>query len=484
MYLMTRKHPEYAKHESAWNKALDAYSGGESYICKALKKHIAEIDIEFAERLARACYFNYPRKIARLITQYALALEPKREKANPELIEDWNRSGLRVNEVMRQVSTILNVCGQCWLFVGMPEFEGAPDAERVQRERLRPYCNALSPLAVVDWAYGHDGRLLWALIEDTAINNTDPCRPPAMETFRVLWERDQWTRVSSAPGSVEISGRNPLGVVPLIRITEPDGFGLNANHWFEDVVRISDAILNNQSEAQMNIVKQMFGLLVVGESFFRDNTRYSKHAGDDQKPETLSAVIARSAAVSETGDEKGVTRYIAPSGVESATIREENARLKQELYDVVGLAIQSSSKEAQTAESKAWDFQNISQFLSSRADLLEQAERAAWQLMAMWDKSINIPDVTYNREFAVVDFEKAVSALIQTASLPNIGIEYQKQLARTGLELIERITPIPSDKKRAIEDEIDRMEPAPIPDFSFGGSYGNVDNQEQQKEDI
>ena len=58
-------------------------------------------------------------------------------------------------------------------------------------------------------------------------------------------------------------------MVPLVELIEPDGFGIEANHWFEDVVRISDAILNNESEAQMNVVKQMFGMLVVSENFQR-----------------------------------------------------------------------------------------------------------------------------------------------------------------------------------------------------------------------
>ena len=49
--------------------------------------------------------------------------------------------------------------------------------------------------------------------------------------------------------------------------------------------------------------------------------------------------MARSAAVIESVEEKGLSRFISPSGIASETIRQENLHLKQELYDVVGLAV-------------------------------------------------------------------------------------------------------------------------------------------------
>ena len=150
-----------------------------------------------------------------------------------------------------------------------------------------------------------------------------------------------------------------------------------ANHWFEDVVRVSDAILNAESEAQMNIRKQMYGQLVVSES-------YARHAGDavddaelspEKKNKEMAARLGRSYALWETETEKGLTRYIQPDGAITAEIRAEIRNLKEELFDVVGLAMQSKSREAQSAESKAWDSHNVQQFLSARATMLEQAEQ-------------------------------------------------------------------------------------------------------------
>ena len=72
-------------------------------------------------------------------------------------------------------------------------------------------------------------------------------------TESMVFEREQGT------GVIRLVGRSAhnLGTVPAVYLVEPDGFGLKSRHYFEDVVRISDAILNNESEAQMNVVKQM-----------------------------------------------------------------------------------------------------------------------------------------------------------------------------------------------------------------------------------
>lgn len=453
-YIFYRKNPQYTANERRWRRSAEAYSGGREYIEQALIRHVSEIDMEFAERKRRAYYFNYPRAIARRITQYALSIEPVRRHVDAELVDDWSRTGLRTNDVMRQVSTLLNVYGRAWLLVEMPFFQGQPTLLEAKKERLRPYVRALSPLQVVDWAYGSDGKLVWALIAEEEYVNHDPFSPPVRLRRRRLYDRNCWRVFENSSGSVtEIaSGVNPTGCVPLIPITEPDGFGLAANHWFEDVVRISEAILNNESEAQMNTVKQMFGMLVVSDSFARCAKKLAVSEG---KEDNFAATVARSAAIIESVEEKGISRYISPSGVATDTIREENRYLKQELYDVVGLAVQGNSKEAQSSESKAWDFQNVSQFLCARAELLEQAELDAWKLMRRYDLDLNVPDVHYNRRFAVNDLASGIAGLLQLSGIA-AGNAYKRAVGRTAVELLDAIGHVGIKEKETIINEIEQ----------------------------
>ena len=376
--LFKRKKAEYIANERVWRLCDHAYSGGERYIHDHIIKHTAENDLEYEERQKRAHYFNYPRAIAQRITSFVLAVEPARIGANPDLIEDFSLTGLRINDVMRQVSTMLTVFGRAWVLVDVPSVPkddtGTLDMAAVQSQRIRPYARALKPLEVIDWAYAPDGKLLWAVVEEKHIYDSDPFKLPVVRVRRRLWTREKWALYERASGaeSVIAEGVNPTGEVPLIEVTEPDGFGMDCNHWFEDVVRISNSILNNESEAQMNIVKQMFGMLVVSRSFASGALKFNtKDKDGKEEKNSFAMVLSRSAAAIEENEEKGITRYISPSGVETATIRSENEKLKIELYETVGLAMQSRSREAQSSESKSWDFQNVSQFLANRVETVQ-----------------------------------------------------------------------------------------------------------------
>ncbi|MEG1979389.1 MAG: hypothetical protein RR060_01620, partial [Victivallaceae bacterium] len=77
-YVFKRRHSLLLENRRIFERNAAAYAGGENYITQALVRHMSEIEPEFAERCRRAYYFNYPRKLARLITQYSLAGEPER----------------------------------------------------------------------------------------------------------------------------------------------------------------------------------------------------------------------------------------------------------------------------------------------------------------------------------------------------------------------------------------------------------------------
>lgn len=455
-YIFSRQHPMFVQHHASWERSKAAYSGGISYIQQALIQHVSEIDPEFTERLNRAYYFNYPRKIARLITQYILSGDPVRTGASPEMIEDFSRSKLRANEVMRQFSTLLNVYGSAWMLVEMPEFEGTANIERRTLERLRPYAVAIAPLSVPDWAEGSDGELLWALIEEDFYDNSNPFTEPISKKRRRLWTKNTWQLFEEDSGTVKLvsEGNHNLGRVPLLHVSEIDGYGMDAVHWFEDIVRISDAILNNESEAQMNIIKQMFGLLVISENFARGSRSIlAQNKGEDGK---FSHILARSAAIWESGEESGISRYISPNGAETNTIRNENTHLKNELFDIAGLTIVRETREKQSAESKAWDHQQICQFLLNRVDLLEQTELAVWKIMNLYDPSVSVPQVAYNRDFSIVDLKESVASLLELGNV-NAGTEFQHEIARAAVTLLGRYQKIAPERQQKIYEEINML---------------------------
>jgi len=462
--LFRRRHPFYAMNQRIWQRSLDAYSGGGKYIQIALIRHLSETKEEFSERIQRAYYFNLPRKIARIITHYVMSTRPDRQGADPDLCEDWSRTGLRVDEVMRQFSTAMNIFGTAWMGVDMPAFVGRKTKADEIREKLRPYCVAINPLSVHDWCYGSDGELDWVLAAEQEYDNSDPFQEAKEIQKRKLWTRDSLITVSQSQDGtqkVDLFEHN-LGVVPFIRQVETDGYGLCANHWFEDVVRITDAILNNESEAQMNVIKQMFGLLVVSDSF-ASNARRDEDGesnGEAKKPggdDSLSSTIARTVAIIERPEDKGISRYISPAGVENATIRAENADLRKILFDTIGLANTKDTKAVESAESKMWDFQNVEQYMRNRADMLEQAEQEAWSLMQLWQPSIQVPEVSYNRNFAMLDLKDAVTTLLELSSFNIESEKFQKEVGKTAVGFLNRLRQMSQGKKEEIEQEIEGL---------------------------
>lgn len=466
--LFSRENVFYTSHVAQWKRNHAAYSGGKQYIEKALVQHVSEIKEEFDERLKRAYYFNWPRKIARIITQYVLASRPDRENANSDIVEDFSRTGLRVDEIMRQFSTCINLYGCAWLCVDMPIITGRMTKADEIRLKLRPYATVISPLDVTDWCYGDDGELLWVITREKTIDNTDPFQDPVSVDVRKLWTRDSITIVKKRSDGKDIpvyEAKNELGVVPFIRSVETDGYGLNANHWFDDVVRISDAILNNESESQMNIVKQMFGLLVVSESFASNATAVKKKE-DEENGETssssdvsIASVIGRSAAIIESGEDRGISRYIAPSGAENATIRAENVCLVRMMFDCIGLSATKDTKMVESAEAKMWDFQNIEQYMRNRADMLEQVEVKAWQLMNKWDNTIPVPNVSYNRNFAILELKDAVATLTELSAFNVDNNEYQQEVSKTAVILLNRVRQLAQDKQEQITNGIESGTP-------------------------
>ncbi|MBR2509301.1 MAG: hypothetical protein IKB71_06095 [Lentisphaeria bacterium] len=455
-FIFRRSHSDHRSNRAVWERSRAAYAGGSDYIRTALIRHVSEIDLEFAERVRRAYYFNYPRRIAQLITQYIFATEPQRLNAHPALLEDFSRSGAKTNEVMRQFSTLINIYGKAALLVEMPFFEGEIDFERRKKERIRPYARALSPLEAVDYAYGADGKLDWLLVEEDHMQKTDPFTPEYKIRRRKLFTRDEFMifeRSSlNSPVRCVFRQQHSLGSVPAVIAGDTDGAEIGGGHYFEDIVRISDAILNNESEAQMNMIKQMFGLLVISDSFARSSDPVSI-PDSSGKPQKFSHVIARSAAIWESPEEKGISRYISPGGADTRCIREENLALKKELFDLVGMAAQNENRQLQSAESKAWDHHHVSQFLTAKAELLEQCESAVWDIMRLYDPSLEKVQVTYNRDFTVSNLESSIRALLDLDKFSD-SKTYHNEITRTALFLLEKLKKIDHNTKENILKEI------------------------------
>lgn len=498
-YLFTRRSKFYTANIAAWRRILDAYCGGGNYIRKALIQHVAENRLEFAERRRRAIYLNIPRKITDMVCEYIFSTEPDRTGAPEEIVNDFDRAGMTVDEVMRQAEIVNFLFGVAWILVDYPQVAGRVDLETKVRQRIRPYARVLMPHMVKDWAYGSDGNLLWVLIEEHFESKNDPFEPEKSGTRYRLWTREEWylyERVEFETREVG-HGSHQLGRVPVIRWMDANGYKFCSSHWFEDVVRISDAILNEISEAQMNTIKQLFGILVVSETFANcsgenlidptprpGETQEQALVRTAREKESYRFTLSRTSSIFETAEEKGLTRYVAPTGTETAAIISFVQFLQNALNDVLRMALQSSSKSAQTAESKEWDNHNAQQFFAERAGLVESVERKIWELMHEWDRSVPIPKISYSREFSITDISTMVSCLMDLSSF-DVSDEFSREVCDKALVLLDKLDRIPQDrydliKKQIAQKTFDKMPSMLKVDELINGTQSNLQGEHNE----
>ena len=109
---------------------------------------------------------------------------------------------------------------------------------------------------------------------------------------------------------------------------------------------------------------------------------------------------------------------------------------------------------AQKAQ-KLWDFQNVEQYMRTRADQLEQCELQAWQLLKAWQPALSVPNVSYNRNFAVLDLKESIAALLELSSFNGENDTYQKEVGKTALSLLNRLRQLPAEAQEEILKAID-----------------------------
>ena len=87
--------------------------------------------------------------------------------------------------------------------------------------------------------------------------------------------------------------------------------------------------------------------------------------------------------------------------------------------------------------------------------MLEQAELAAWRLMQKFDPGVCIPQISYNRKFAVRDLADSIGGLLQLKDLGS-GPEFSKAIRRSALDLLGTVGSVGLRERSRILEEIEK----------------------------
>lgn len=490
-----RKHPQYDESVRLWDFLLASYRGGlgmqgragmseaqarslkpAGYYAGLFRFKRESVD-DYLVRVAQTPYRPYARKIIQAFGNYVTKNDPEREgvESMQDFIADCNLKGTPLTRATQNELILQASLGEINILIDMP-MPDRPIFSRydAQQARIRPYSITVMPQSIVDWSIGMDGKYEWVIIECRYINNSPYEERSETITERMFWDKIGWQRyrsISNDNGKFEdfkldAEGEHPCGECPVIRVAaeDIDNTPLTPESWAYDLFDMNRAIYNLESIDLVNLYYQTFGQLIV--------PRTAMGTEEDIK------IASVSEAMTESTDENGITRIIQPTGAEAAAIGNKINSLKIEMYNVAGLLHRSDSRAPETAESKAWDFQEVNQFLVALARTADWIEREKIRLAGLWQGKAVDAQITYPKDFAVEDLAATTAAILDLKQIGFSSETGRKAVVKKVFRslLLPDINPaLMIDIEREIDESKERN---PLEGFDMGREPENEENIE------
>lgn len=464
----TRTNPVLDSRRLQLTRNQLSVAGGKPYIEERLSRYPSESDTSWLGnagmgvdgRKDRAFNINYPRRITTKLGQYVFGQPIIRDGANPDFIDDVTREGDTVNEFMEEVNKLYTSMGWCWVScdrgAALLDVQGNQVTRSIadrQASGDSVYWQAWSPQSVPDWAYSkEDGRLLWVITETECYDGTDPNTKPTITTERNLWERGgkvtRFTKRADASDWTTEELTYTGSVIPFHMV----GKASVAPWWFDEVELLQAAMLNMQSSDFENINQAVFPQLVMPAG----TVEWIMSQGKMTYERAAETVRGLNYPLFEQEGDKGVCRFIQPSGFHMKTIPDKIEGLVKDLYDVVGLAMTSggASAQVQSAESKRWDNLDPEATLKALANRLESAERALVGFSKQLDAGFSAYDPLYSRAFDLTDVKELSESLLNLSALA-LPMEADKELQKAGVKVLGKVTQISRERHQELIEEID-----------------------------
>lgn len=472
-----RKHPILCSREKqiGWN--ILALEGGKPYVNERLSKFPSESDTAFygqnrgfvastfstetkrvTGRLERAYAINHCSRIATKLNQYIFAKEPKREGIDPDFAQDVTMDRIGINQFMCEASKMLTAVRWCWASVDGPEMPKDEDGQplilnRLQQQALntRPYWTLWEPRQVVDWCFDGFGQLQWLITEHEEYGNADPYEEYKEATYRTLWKPGEVIKYKLEDDKVvsETVAANPPPVVPFT----PMGVISPRPWWFDDAEAIQRANMDLSSGFHETLFKQMYPQLILPAGLAERSGSEGRHV-----EETVDMLLGATRPVEETPEDKGITRYITPSGADIKCIPEQVRENLTLLFEIIGDAMRRDSAMVESADAKRMDRLDINAVLRDRARDLEEYEAKHVQLTKTLYPDFDEYEPIYTKSFDVANFEDDMKALLMLdqMELPDLARQTAAQAVFMRMRE-EGVLPIDDEKMQLISEQWDQF---------------------------
>ena len=404
----------------------------------------ANASFELTGRRERTTLLNDAGRIVGKIQQYLFKKPVSRPGIDPGALSDIGGRGVDALSFWMSASETFTT--QQWLWVRVSNERGAQTLADIGPKPTAQW-SLFPPRSVPDWEFLPGGELSWLITETEENASPSPFEERRRELHRTLYVYEgpgagvSITRyLRRENGSVQALSRTMtnLSRIPFVLIGRPSF----DPWWFDDVEHIQAQLLNLDSLHIANLERSVFPQLVISEATFDSlQTRlaetYGAERGDVVVQVIKELVRGADSPIVETAQESGVTRYITPNASDLAAIPTEISRKRSLLFEMTGLSLfNKESRQAQTAESKAFDNLDSESTLRNRALLMQAAEEKLVELTRELDPGFPHYAPVWPTEFDVVDTKGEMEAVAILANLPDTTPSMRKLAMAIATRLI------------------------------------------------
>ena len=478
---MSRAHKVLRARQEQITLNQIAARGGRAYVEKRLWRQPNETDISWngdksgvVGRVQRAVVVSDAGRVSNKITQYLFTSDADRTGINVEWAEDVTGKGDSINNFWMDVNERLTTSQWVWIQVDRKvaqqyDEQGNP-RQMTEQEKTDMGDSVVwrvwDALSVPDWSFGDDGKLAWIIVESRVYINTDPRAEASEITLRTLFERraDGIYITERTEGAVNF-GRELRDQVKLLDYTEipfvlvgkisADGW------WFDDMEMIQAQCMNLDSLHNENLSKTVFPQLVVPASMVESLGEIIEIKGQTNGKPDYRAIRELIRGIEfpfvETGEDKGLCRYIMPNSDMSKIIPEELSRKRSILFEQAGLALfnRGESRQQQSAESKQFDHLDTESTLLNRALIMQEAEEKLIAFSVGFDPKFKTYEPKWPQDFNIVDIEKFSQAVSVFANLPNLTPSMVKMVQLMAISVFGELCKYDDDLIEAAKDEVE-----------------------------
>ena len=480
MAITDRKHKIMQTREIQLRRNALAVDGGRAYIDERLWRAANETDVSWegakqrgiVGRKERTGLVNDAGRVANKINQYIFKEEAARDGINADFLADCTGYGESVHDFMQRVCLSFTYGRWLWL-----QADRAPLAEG-ETETLankHPVRWVLwDAIDVPDWCIDGAGNIKWLITRSCVYQNDNPRQPAKEGNLYTLYEMEEGKVyiTEEADGCTIENLRQKellpgLTKIPFALVGRPSA----KPWWFDDVENNQAQILNLDSMHFETLIETVFPQPVLPASIGNDlELKLREHTVDGDKVVSIirEKTLGRKIPILESSEDKGISRFITPSG-DLKLLTEEASRKRSLLFDMVGLALfNKETRQIQTAESKQFDQMDTNSTLANRALILKRAEAALVEISLMFDPNFGKWEPKYPSKFDVVDVTALSTALTQTANMPNKTPKVKKIEAKCAVRVLKEVaagtvSQEEIDDALAEIDETDFSEPTMLP---------------------